>query len=89
LSQRELGFLIVAALVVLLVIYLLAATNNYLANLWPVGGEFALLRTGGQTFLFDHIEPYSGTVPSRVQEQVYGRPAEAGEDLYILNIQML
>ena len=86
LTQREIGFLIVAVFVVILVLYLLAITNNYLANLWPDGGEFALLRTGGSSFLFDHVEPYSGNVPALVQEQVYARPAESGEDLYILDI---
>jgi hypothetical protein len=86
LSQREIGFLIVAAVVVLLVLYLLAITNNYLANLWPDGGEFTLLRAGGQAFLYDQLEPYSGTVAALVQEQVYGRPAKSGEDLYILDV---
>jgi hypothetical protein len=86
LTQRDIGFLIVAAFVVILVVYLLAITNNYLANLWPEGGEFALLRNGGSSFLLERIEPYSGNVPARVQEQVYGRPAESGEDLYILDI---
>lgn len=86
LTQRDIGFLIVAALLVALVVYLLAITNNYLANLWPEGGEFTLLRTGGQAFLFDRLEPYSGSVPALVQEQVYGRPAQPGEDVYILDI---
>lgn len=86
LTQRDIGFLIVAVIVVSLVVYLLALTNNYLANLWPEGGEFALLRTGGRAFLFDQLEPYSGSVPSLVQEQVYDRQAEPGEDVYILDI---
>lgn len=86
LTQRDVGFLIIATLALALVIYVLAITNNYLANLWPEGGEFALLRAGGRAFLFDRIEPYSGTVPAVVQEQVYGRPAAPGEDLYILDI---
>jgi len=86
LTQREIGFLIVAVIVVVLVVYLLAVINNYLANLWPDGGEFTLLRTAGQSFLIDHIEPYSGNIPALVQEQVYGRPAMSGEDLYIMDI---
>lgn len=86
LTQREIGFLIVVVIVVALAVYVLAITNNYLSNLWPEGGEFNLLRTGGRAFLFDRIEPYSGSVPALVQEQVYGRSAEAGEDLYILDI---
>jgi hypothetical protein len=86
LTQRDVGFLIVAVIVVALVVYLLAISNYYLANFWPDGGEFILLRTGGQAFLFDRLEPYSGSVPALVQEQVYGRLAESGEDLYILDI---
>jgi hypothetical protein len=86
LTQRDIGFLIVAAILVLLVLYILVATNNYLANLWPEGGEFLLLRTGGRAFLFDRVEPYSGAVPATVQEQVYGHPVGNGEDAYILNI---
>jgi hypothetical protein len=36
--------------------------------------------------MLDRIEPYSASVPQRVQEQVYGRPVVAGEEVYILDI---
>ncbi len=75
-----------AGIVFVLVFYGLAVGNDYLAGQLPAGGEFTLLRTGGRAFLFDHIEPYSGAVPALVQEQVYGRPAQSGEDAYILDI---
>jgi hypothetical protein len=86
LPPREVVFLILAGIIAIMVLYGLAVGNYYLANLLPDGGEFSLLRTGGRSFLFDRIEPYSGNVPARVQQQVYGSPAVAGEDLYILDI---
>lgn len=82
----EIVFLIVAGIVIALVLYGLAVGNYYLAGQLSEGGEFALLRTGGRAFLFDRLEPYSGGVPALVQEQVYGRPANSGEDPYILDI---
>jgi hypothetical protein len=86
LTSREIVFLIVAGVVIILVLYGLAVGNYYLAGELPDGGEFTLLRRGGRSFLFDRVEPYGGSVPALVQEQVYGRPAESGEDLYILDI---
>jgi hypothetical protein len=86
LSSQEIIFLIVSGVVILLVLYGLAIGNSRLAGYLPQGGEFSLLRTAGRAFLFDRIEPYSGTIPSLVQEQVYGRAAGFGEDIYILDI---
>ena len=86
LTARDIGFLALAAVIVILALFALAVGNYYLAELLPDGGEFYLLRAGGRAFLFDQIEPYSGVVPARVQEQVYGRSALPGEDVYILDI---
>ena len=86
LSPGEIGFLILAFIVLGIVAWVLSVSNDYLATNLPGGGEFYLLRTGGRAFLFDRIEPYGGSVPARVQEQVYGRPAQSGEDVYILDI---
>lgn len=86
LTLRDIGFLILAGIIIVLVLYGMVVANNYLAQFLPGGGEFYLLRTGGRSFLFDHIEPYSGSVSERVQEQIYGRSAVLGEDLYILDI---
>lgn len=86
LDGREIFFLIIAGVCIILVIYGLAVGNYYLAGKLPAGGEFSLLRTGGRAFLFDRLEPYSGSVAALVQEQVYGRPAQPGEDPYILDI---
>jgi hypothetical protein len=85
-TSGEIVFLIVAGAITILVLYGLAVGNYYLAGQLPDGGEFTLLRTGGRAFLFDRLEPYSGSVPALIQELVYGRPAESGEDLYILDI---
>ena len=86
LTPRDIGFLIFTGITIVLVLYGLWIANSYLVALVPDGGEFYLLRTGGRSFLFDQVEPYSGAVPARVQEQVYERPANMGEDLYILDI---
>jgi hypothetical protein len=86
LTSGEIVFLIVAGIIIVLVLYGLAVGNYTLAGQLPDGGEFTLLRTGGRAFLFDRLEPYSGGVPALVQEQVYGRPANSGEDPYILDI---
>jgi len=86
LTSRDIGFLILAGFVIIFIASTLAAASYYLANLLPDGGELFLLWTGGRSFLFDRIEPYSGIVPARVQEWVYGRSALPGEDVYILDI---
>jgi len=86
LTSRDVGFLILAGVVIVILASALATINYYMANQLEGGGEFLLLRTGGRAFLFDRIEPYSGVVPALVQEQVYGRSAVTGEDVYILDI---
>ena len=84
LTFRDSGFLLLTAIIIIFLLVVLAVGNYYLANILPDGGEFYLLRAGGRAFLFDRIEPYSGELPARVQEQVYGRAALPGEDIYIL-----
>ena len=86
LTPLEIGIIILAVIVLGLVVVGLAVANNYFAPTLQDGGELYLLRTGGRSFLYDHIEPYSGSVATRVQEQVYGRSAQSGEDLYILDV---
>jgi hypothetical protein len=86
LTTREIVLLILAGGFFILTLYILVESNYYLTNFLPDGGEFYLLRTGGRSFLFDHIEPYSANVPEQVQEKVYGHPAVKGEDLYILDL---
>lgn len=49
------------------------------------GGEFLTHWAGARAFLFDKVDPYSGVIPARVQELVYGGPAAAGLEPYILD----
>jgi hypothetical protein len=86
LSPREIRLLLLLAVGLSLILGLLVLGNYYLADLLPTGGEFSLLRTAAQSFLFDRIEPYSANVPSAVQQEVYGRLAQPGEKPYILDI---
>ncbi|MFZ5911360.1 MAG: glycosyltransferase 87 family protein [Chloroflexota bacterium] len=86
LTPQDWRFLFLAGFALVALLVLLAFANLSLARILPDGGEFYLLRVGGRAFLFDRIEPYSASVPAAVQEQVYGRTARAGEELYILDI---
>lgn len=86
LTPQEWRFLVLGGLGLVALLALLAYANLSLARMLPDGGEFYLLRVGGRAFLFDRIEPYSASVPAAVQQQVYGRTAENGEEMYILDI---
>jgi hypothetical protein len=85
-SFQEIRTLIFLGILFTLVLGLLVAGNYYLSGLLPPGGQFSLLRTASQSFLFDRVEPYSANIPSSVQEQVYGRFAAPGEKPYILDV---
>jgi len=86
LTPQDWRFLFLAGFALVALLVLLAFANTSLARILPDGGEFYLLRVGGRAFLFDRIEPYSATVPAAVQEQVYGRTARSGEEVYILDL---
>ncbi|MBL8078690.1 MAG: hypothetical protein JNM55_12055 [Anaerolineales bacterium] len=49
------------------------------------GGDFYVHWVAARAFSVDKIEPYSGDVASRVQGLVYGTPARAGDEPYILD----
>ena len=85
-SFQEFRTLILFGLVFIIMLVLLAVGNYYLSGVLPIGGQFSLLRTSSQSFLFDRVEPYSANIPSSVQKQVYGRFATPGEKPYILDI---
>lgn len=82
LTPRDYQFL---ALVTLLFIAL--STGLVFANLSlpRSGGEFLSHWVGSRAFIFERIDPYSGEVPARVQELVYGKSAQAGAEPYILD----
>lgn len=65
---------------------MLLSANLNLAKLLGGGGEFYLPWVGGRAFAIDHVEPYSLYVPDKVQELVYGHPAQKGDEPYILDI---
>ncbi len=48
------------------------------------GGDFLLPWKGARELFFEKAEPYSGQVANFVQQQVYGRDAQPGENPYIL-----
>ncbi len=69
------------------VLFLVITTSLVFVNLKLKGGggEFYVQWVGSRAFIFDKIEPYSGDVAARIQRWVYGRPAKAREEPYILD----
>ena len=86
LTSKDIRFLFLAGVAIILVASALAIASLYFAILLPDGGEFYLLRTAGSSFLFERVEPYSANIPTKVQELVYGRSATPDEDAYIFDI---
>jgi hypothetical protein len=85
-TPREIGILGLTGLVLLIIASILIGLNIALSRFLPVGGDFFVAREGAQAFLFEHTEPYSGTVASLTQELVYGRFANINENPYFLTI---
>ena len=85
-TSREIGILGLISLVVVIIASILVGANIALSRKVPGGGEFFVAREGARAFLFEHTEPYSGTVASLTQELVYGRIANYGENPYFLTI---
>ena len=54
--------------------------ENYKHGKYRVQNENKITDIG-----FQRIDPYSGEIPSRVQQLVYGGPAKAGDEPYILD----
>jgi hypothetical protein len=82
LTTRDYQFI---ALVVALLLLLFIALVFVNLRLQGGGGDFYVHWAASRSFLFDRIEPYGGEVPVRVQELVYGRAAQPGEEPYILD----
>ena len=69
-----------------MVIFLVVCAALVFANLTlKGGGDFYVQWVGSRAFLFDKTDPYSGEVPARVQQLIYGHAAKAGEKPYILD----
>ncbi len=71
-------------MVALIVVSLLIGANIGLSRIVPGGGGFLVAWKASSGFLFDHIQPYSGVVADQVQQLVYGRTAQSGDNPYIL-----
>ena len=86
LTAREIELLSLLGLVALIVVSVLIGANIGLGRIVPGGGGFFVAWKASSGFLFDHIEPYSGMIAGQVQQLVYGRVAQAGENPYILTM---
>ncbi|MBL8101337.1 MAG: hypothetical protein JNM02_02290 [Anaerolineales bacterium] len=81
LTSRDYQFI---ALVTIL--FLIVSTALVYANLTLTGGgDFYTHWAASRAFIFEKIDPYSGEIPARVQELVYGDSAKAGDEPYILD----
>ncbi len=68
------------------ILFLIVSTALVYANLTLTGGgDFYTHWVASRGFIFEKIDPYSGEVPARVQELVYGDSAKAGDEPYILD----
>jgi hypothetical protein len=81
LTARDYLFIALVVIVFLAICAVLIFANLTL----KAGGDFYVHWVGARAFLFDKIDPYSGEVPARVQQLVYGKSAQAGDEPYILD----
>ncbi len=81
LTSRDYQFIALVVIVFLAICAALVYANLTLKG----GGDFYVHWVGARAFLFDNIDPYSGEVPARVQQLVYGHSAGAGDEPYILD----
>ncbi len=82
LTPRDYQFILAVVVIALLVFAALVYANLALP---AGGGDFLVHWAGARGYLFDEVNPYSAQVPARVQELVYGAPADAGDKPYILD----
>jgi hypothetical protein len=83
---RDLGILSLIALVTITVTSVLVGANIALSRTVHGGGSFYIGLEAARAVLFEHTEPYSGTVAHLTQQLAYGRTANRGENPYILTI---
>jgi hypothetical protein len=82
LTSRDYQFIALVVVVLLVVSTALMAANLSL----PLGGgDFLVHWAGARAYLFEQIDPYTANIPAQVQGLVYGRDAQAGEEVYILD----
>jgi hypothetical protein len=80
-SFRDYVFIALVAILFLIVSAALIFYNLKLKG----GGDFYVHWAGSRAYTVDRVDPYSGNVPARVQELVYGHAAQPGEEPYILD----
>lgn len=81
LTPRDYQFIALVTILFLIVSAALVYANLTLTG----GGDFYVHWVASRGFIFEKIDPYSGEVPARVQELVYGDSAQAGDEPYILD----
>ncbi len=86
LTSREIQILILIGVVTIAVLGTLIGADLRLSHGLRGGGGFFAPWEGARSFLFSHADPHGSAVAARIQEDVYGRRAQAGENPYILNI---
>lgn len=70
---------ILAAIVAVVVAVFLTIGNYHYASLNPGGNDFLVHWMGTRSYITEGLSPYSDEVALRIQNMVYGRPAQAGE----------
>ena len=83
LSGRDIQLLILIGIVTLAVLGTLIGADIQVSRRLSGGGGFFAPWQGARAFLFRHAPPYGTSVATLVQDQVYGRPARAGESPYL------
>jgi hypothetical protein len=86
LTPQEAGILGLIGFVTILIAGISVGANIAISRIVSGGGGFFVAREGAQAFLFEHTDPYSGTVARLSQELAYGRVANNNEDPYFLTI---
>lgn len=82
LTKRDYQFI---ALVTVLFLIISAGLIYANLSLPKGGGDFLMHWVASRGFIFERVDPYSGQIPTQVQELVYDDPAGAGEEPYILD----
>ncbi len=85
-SARDIGLVSLIAFVIIALGSVLIGANIAMSRLIHGGGSFFVGMEGARAFLFEHTDPYSGTVASLSQELAYGRTAKGTENPYYLTL---
>lgn len=81
LTPRDYLFITFVVIVFFVISFALVSVNLTLKG----GGDFYVYWAASRGFIFEKIDPYSGEIPARVQQLVYGGAVKAGDEPYILD----